>query len=83
MGMCESSQKSQEWRKKTRTMKIRPLSNSQGITFKSERQIKLIALNSFAKYDASGDGTLNKSELTAFFKDIIERKKNKENRYDA
>ena len=74
MGLCESTEsRRKKSRVKSRTMKMIPIgAKSHKI---SEEDIKQLSLKYFDKYDASGDGNLNRRELTAFFDDIIERRK--------
>ena len=55
-------------------MKVIPV-NKKKSSLMSEDDIKTLALKSFDKYDTSGDGCLDKEELTQFFEDILKRRR--------
>lgn len=75
--MCESKEDSKISslrRKNSRSMKIKPLKKSQGLM--TQKELRDFVMANFDKYDTTGDGCLDKSELTVFFKDVLDRKKN-------
>ena len=45
----------------------------------SEKELRDFVISNFDKYDTTGDGCLDKNELTEFFRDVLERKKGRSN----